>query len=67
MNRDRSFSEYRTFALVAARELGYGKDVINLVRHAKTSAEIEHIMTAERRRRIEEEYNDSVPKRRIKK
>lgn len=67
MNRDRSFSEYRTFALVAARELGYGKDIINRVRRAKTSAEIEHIMTAERRRRIEEEYNDSITKRRIKK
>lgn len=67
MNRDRSFSEYRTFALVAARELGYGKDIMNRVRNAKTSAEIEHIMTSERRRRLEEEYNDSIPKRRIKK
>lgn len=67
MDRDRSFSEYRTFALRAARELNYGKDIMDRIHHAKTSAEIEHIMTAERRRQLEEEYNDSIPKRRIKK
>lgn len=67
MERDKSFRGYKTFALRAAHELGYGKDIMDKVFHAKTSTEIEHIMASERKRQIEEEYNDSIPERRIKK
>lgn len=40
---------YRSEALKAAKELGYGDEVIRRIKNAKSDAEIEHIMVSARK------------------
>lgn len=44
---------YKTQAVKAAKDLGYGKDVIDRIENAKCDAEITRIMRTERERRFE--------------
>lgn len=44
---------YRYSAMDAAKQLGYGDEVVARIRAAKDDNEVERIMTTERKRRIE--------------
>jgi hypothetical protein len=44
---------YRYVAMDAAKQLGYGDEVVARIRAAKNDNEVERIMTTERKRRIE--------------
>lgn len=41
---------YKRYAYVAARELGYGSEILNKIRNAETEEEIRRIMTNARKR-----------------
>ena len=43
---------YRNYALTAAKDLGYGADVLKDIRSAKTDEEIDKIMCAARMRKF---------------
>lgn len=43
---------YKKQAIKAARDLGYGYDILAKLENAKTDAELDHIMSNERKRRL---------------
>lgn len=45
--------EYKTIAIKAAEDLGYGDLVISRIRRAKSEAEIEHIMVTARKQHFD--------------
>lgn len=50
---NKRFTKYKKSAMITARQLNYGYDVIHRLREAKTEEEIGRIMTTERRKRLE--------------